>query len=139
MPDALVKKPTLSRSVEDLWEAFWALHASRQIGYTGSQSFSMVDLHSYWSLTNDGVVSAQIAAAHSRNGLCPTYGLSRPPECVINLHAHTWSQRIPSTSDMNEEVFTINPLPQWMRVKRFLTAMQRMDAIYINFERSKQS
>ena len=139
MPDALVNKPTLSRSAEDLWEAFWAMHASRQVGYSGSQSLSMSDLKAYWDLTQSGMTQSQIANIHARNGLCPVHGETRPVECVINLHVHTWSKRILPALAINEEVFTINTLPQWMRVKRFLTSMQRMDAIYINFERSKQS
>ena len=140
MPDALVNKPTLSRSAEDLWEAFWAMHASRQVGYSGSQSLSMSDLKAYWDLTQSGMTQSQIANIHARNGLYTVDSPpSRPVDCVINLHVHTWSKRIPAISNINEEVFTINTLPQWMRVKRFLTSMQRMDAIYINFERSKQS
>lgn len=138
-PVQLLEKPTLGESVRDLWDAFWALSQSRQMGYTGSQPISMVEIKAYYELTHGGEMDAATSEARLANALCylPPMPLS---ECEGQLHLSYQSRVLPRGTDFGAEVkclSAIKVLAPWQRVRRLITAVQKMDTAFLNYERSK--
>lgn len=139
-PVELLTKPQLEASVRPLWAAFWTLSHSRQMGYNGSQAISLIEIKAYYDLIQDFGVEAAMSETRMSNGLCAFFP-TPIVECIGALQYAYQDRTLPRGSDMGCEAKVMHShlgLTPWQRVRRFVDAIQRMDTVYLQYERSKQ-
>jgi predicted alpha/beta hydrolase len=139
-PVELLSKPQLKTSVTPLWAAFWTLSHSRQIGQNGSQAICLTEIKAYYDLIQEFGVEAAMSETRMTNGLCAFHPMMIV-ECLGELNQAYQDRTLPRGSDMGSEAKVMHShlsLTPWQRVRRFVDAIQRMDTIYLQYERSKQ-
>jgi hypothetical protein len=110
------------------------------MGYNGSQPITLSDIKAYFDLVQGSEVEATMSEARMSNGLCAFYP-TPILECSAYLQRSLQNRTLPRGSDTGVEakiMHTYLGLTPWQRVRRFIDAIQQMDTVFLQHERSKQ-